>query len=96
MFPALGTGLPRLNIPAFPSVPAHRSESAGAYLWRRTSLYNGGSLNALGDASLVSGQGITLSSVTAQVSQDIERHDYSRQASQTSGKTASGGRREAC
>lgn len=42
--------------------------------------FNGGSLNALGDASLVSGQGITLSSVTAQASQDIERHDYSRRA----------------
>ncbi|NHO58119.1 hypothetical protein GOB86_13905 [Acetobacter lambici] len=45
--------------------------------------FNGGSLNALGDASLVAGKGITLNSVAAQASQDIEGHDYSHRASQT-------------
>ncbi|MFT8731844.1 MAG: hemagglutinin repeat-containing protein [Acetobacter fabarum] len=45
--------------------------------------FNGGSLNALGDASLVAGKGITLNSVAAQASEDIEGHDYSHRASQT-------------
>ncbi|MCF3634938.1 hemagglutinin repeat-containing protein [Komagataeibacter intermedius] len=45
--------------------------------------FDGGSLSALGDTTLVAGQGITLGSVAASASQDIEQHDYSHRAAET-------------
>ncbi|WP_264873502.1 hemagglutinin repeat-containing protein, partial [Saccharibacter floricola] len=46
-------------------------------------LFTGGNLQAGGDASLIAGGGLTLGALTAQSSENINRHHYSHQANET-------------